>query len=223
VWPIKAEILKTIKLHSSVPYFFLAGLFGLIPVLNNKYPARFFPGFSPGGVEVLSTFAGIAAATLGFMRLWARLEKGARAKALVLEAAASRHPADQPLDNDLATVARFISRLVRNVDEDLREIGPDFSQNSLSRLEKFLPALLREIESREDALIRLGVAGVYLGEAACRNFQWQWHFKADPALHQFGYLASIIQRRGKNLDPYAWAADLMAGKGKMADFIKEIK
>ena len=160
--------MKTIKYHSSVPYFFLVGLFGLIPVLNNKYPARFFPGFSPGGVEVLSTFAGIAAATLGFMRLWARLEKGARAKALVLEAAASRHPADQPLDNDLATVARFISRLVRNVDEDLREIGPDFSQNSLSRLEKFLPALLREIESREDALIRLGVAGVYLGEAACR-------------------------------------------------------
>jgi hypothetical protein len=215
--------LKTRKLHSSLPYFFLVGLLAIIPVLNNKYPARFFPGFSPWGVEALSTFAGVVAATLGFMRLWARLEKGARAKALVLEAAASRHAADHPLDNDLATAGRFISRLVRNVDEDLREIGPDFSENSLQRLERFFPKLLREIESREDAFIRLGVAGVYLGEVACRNFQWQWHFKNDTALHQFGYLASLLQRQGKNLDPYAWAADLMAGKGKMAEFIKEIK
>jgi hypothetical protein len=215
--------LKTTKLHSSTPYFFLVGLLGIIPVLNNKYPARFFPGFSPWGVEVLSTCAGVVAAVLGFMRLWGRLEKGARAKALVLEAVGSRRPADHPLDNDLATVGRFISRMVRNVDEDLREISPDFSENSLWRLERFLPKLLEEIESREDALIRLGVAGVYLGEAACRNFQWQWHFKSDPALRQFGYLASILQRRGQNLDPYAWAADLMAGKGKMAEFIKQIK
>ncbi len=215
--------MKTNRLPSSLPYFILVALLGLVPVLNNKYPAQFFPGFSPWGTEVLSTFAGIAAATLGFLRLWARLEKGGRAKALVLEVAGSRHAADHPLDNDLATATRFISRLVRNVDEDLREITPDFSEDSLWRLEKFLPKLLEEIDSEEDAFIRLGVAGVYLGEAACRNFQWQWHFRADPALRQFSYLTSTIQKEGKSLDPYAWAAELMAGKGRMSQFIAEMK
>jgi hypothetical protein len=199
------------------------GLFGLVPVLNNKYPVRFFPSFSPWSVEVCSTFAGIAAATLGFMKLWARLEKRARAKALVLEAIGSRHAADHPLDNDVAAVGRIISRLVRNVDEDLREIRPDFSKESLRRLGRFLPKLMEEIGREEEALIRVGVVGVYLGEVACRNFQWQWYFKADLALHQFSYLASNIQRQGRSIDPYAWAADLIAGKGKMAEFAEEIK
>lgn len=194
-----------------------------MPVLNNKYPASFFPGFSPWGVEAFSTFAGVAAATMGFMRLWAHLEKRSRAKALVLEAIGPRHAAENPPENELATVGRFISRLVRNVDEDLREIGPDFSTDSLERLGRFLPKLLQEIESEEDALIRLGVVGIYIGEVGCRNFKWQWHFKADPTLRQFSYLASEVQRQDENLDPFAWAADLMVGKRKISEFMDEIK
>ncbi len=219
----KGGTLKTHKLHSAIPYFILVALLGIVPVLNNKYPSGFFPSISPWWVEVGSTFLGIAAATMGFIRLWAFLEKRARAKVLVSEAIASRHAVENPLENDLATVGRFISRLVRNVDQDLKEINPDFSMNSLGRLGGFLPNLLEEIESEEDARIRLGVVGVYLGEVACRNFQWQWHFKADPELHQFSYLASNVQRGEKKLDPYTWAASLMVGKGRIPEFMEEIK
>ncbi len=220
---LKGGTLKTIQIHSSIPYFILVALFGLMPVLNNKYPTQFFYSVSPWWVEVVSTFAGIAAATLGFLRLWARLEKRERAKSLVLEAIGFRHRPVHPLENNAASAGRLISRLVRNVEEDLREIEPDFSQDSLRRLERFFPKLLEEIGCEEDALIRVGVAGVYLGETVCRNFQWQWRFNADPALRQFGYLASDIQRQERNQDPFAWAADLMTGKRKMLEFIEEMK
>jgi hypothetical protein len=215
--------MKSGKLHSSWPYFFLVALFGIIPVLNNKYPAQYFPDLSPWWIEVFSTFAGIAAATLGFMRQWARLEKQAKAKNLVMEAVGARRPVEHPSENDVDGAGRFVSRLVRNVEEDLREIVPDFSKDSLRRLGRFLPKLLGEIEREEDALIRVGVTGVYLGEAACRNDQWQWRFNADPAMRQFSYLSSNVQKKDKNLDPFLWAARLMAGKGKMSEFIKEIE
>ncbi len=215
--------MKTGKLHSSWPYFLLVALFGLVPVLNNKFPSQTFPGASPWWVEVASTFAGVAAATMGFLRLWARLEKLARAKVLVLEAAGSRRAVEKPLDNDVASAGRVVSRLVRNVEEDLREIGPDFSKDSVRRLDRFLPKLLEEIGGKEDALIRVGVAGVYLGETACRNNQWEWHFKSDPDLRQFSYLASSIQKQGRNLDPFGWAAELMTGKAKITELIREIE
>jgi hypothetical protein len=198
-------------------------LLGLVPVLNNKYPTAYFPALPPWWVEVLSTFAGIAAALMAFTRLWAILQQRDRARALILEAVQTRQPTENSPENEAANAGRLVSRLVRNADEDLREINPDFSEPSLRRLQGLLPLLLLEIGNLEDARVRLGVLGSYLGETACRNFQWQWFFKADPALRQFSYLASTLQKKGRELDPYAWAGQWLAGKAKLGEFLKEIK
>lgn len=195
-------------------------LLGLVPVLNNKYPAQFFPALSPFAVEFLSVVLGVVAAFLGLSRGWDILQRRVWARELVRQAAANRHAAKNPEINDVNNAGRLISRLVRNADEDLLEIRPDFSGASLRRLQRYLPALLDEIENEEDARIRLGVVGTYLGETACRNSQWQWSFKADPALRQFGYLASAIRKDGKEVDPYAWAGELLHSKKKMKDWLE---
>src|SRR5258708_7098200 len=189
----KAKTLTNTRLHSPWPYFLLTALLALVPVLNNKYPTLFFPVLSPFWVEVFSVFGGVFTATLAFIRGWARLQKRARAKILVREVGQNRKPTDSLSENDAAHSGRLISRLVRNADEDLLEIRPDFSTSSLSRLYRYLPALMDEIENEEDARIRLGVVGTYLGETACRLFHWQWFFKAVTTLLQFGYLASFVR------------------------------
>lgn len=199
------------KLHSPVPYFLLTALWALVPVLNNKYPALFFPALSPGLVELLSVALGAAAAYLGFSRGWDLLHHQARARQLLRQAAEKRNPQARADDNETNAAGRFISRLVRNADEDLKEIQPDFSEHSLKRLDRTLPALLREVENEEDARIRLGIVGAYLGETACRNFNWQWRFKADPDLGRFGYLISSLGREGKETDPFSLAAQWMLG------------
>jgi len=216
------RLIKT-KLHSPIPYFLLAVLAGLVPVLNNKYQAAFFPALSPGVIEILSVFAGIAASALGFARLWVKLVQRDGARGLVRGAAEGRILSGPQTPNEVVNAGRIVSRLVRNADEDLREINPDFTLSSLDRLEHYLPELMMEIQSEEDARIRLGVVGIYLGETLCRCFGWQWFFRADPSMNQFSYTASVIRLGGRELDPFAWASDLLTGKHRLSDLLKEIK
>lgn len=211
------------KLHSPIPYFLLTALLGLVPVLNNKYPTRFFPALSPDLVSVLCVVLGVAAAYLGFSRGWDRLQHQARARKLLRQAAEQRDGQASADENDVSAAGRFISRLVRNADEDLSEIKPDFSEHSLRRLDRYLPALLGEIENEEDARIRLGIVGVYLGETACRNYHWQWHFKADPALGRFGYLVSALRREGKETDPFFLAAEWMLGNLNLKELLEPVR
>lgn len=211
------------KSRSPVPYFFLTAILGLVPVLNNKYPAQFFPALDPGIVELLSVGLGIIAAFLGLSRAWDILVRHTLARELIRQAEAGRQVAHKAEANDINNAGRLISRLVRNADEDLLEIRPDFSLGSLSRLQGYLPALLDEIDKEEDARIRLGIVGTYLGETACRHSGWKWYFKADPALRQFSYLVSTIRKGDKELDPYHWAGELLAGKSKIAAWLGAIR
>ena len=222
------------KLHSPVPFFLLTALAGLIPVLNNKYPSSFFPAVSPGLVELLSVTFGIAAAALGFSRLWARLVQRSHARRLLREAVEELNPTGDIEPGDAAGAGRLVSRMVRNADEDLREISPDFTIDSLKRLQKFIPALLAEIRSKDDAFIRLGVVGTYLGELKCRNGEWQWYFKANPSLGRFSFLASTLRRtiipggedpsgfKNGNLGahPYGLAGDWLAGTEGLGTILK---
>ncbi len=211
------------KLHPPVPYFFLTALCGLIPVLNNKYPSAFFPSVSPGLVELLAVGGGIAAAALGFARLWARLVQREGAVDFVRKAVENRKSSPEQDQNEVVNAGRIISRLVRNADEDLREMNPDFTLDSLRRLQKVLPELLAEIETQEDALIRTGVVGIYLGEVLCRQSGWQWFFRADASLKQFSYMASVIRKGSGELDPFAWAGDLLTGKRKVSELLGKEK
>lgn len=221
------------KLHSPWPYFILTALLGLVPVLNNKFPSAFFPAVPASGVEVLSVMLGILAASLGFLRGWNQLQQKAAAKAF-LSQVLERLPGLTPKDPlEVGQSNRIISRMVRNVDEDLREIGPDFTADSLKRLHRFLPLLLNEIQNEEDAFIRIGVVGTYLGETKCRNGGWEWFFKEDPSLRQFGYLASAIQRKASPVDepvglknsmmvadPFGMAAQWLLGNYGLSTVLK---
>jgi hypothetical protein len=213
----------TQKLHSPYPFFFLTALLGLAPVLSNKYPATYFPAVSPWWVEVVSVGAGVLAAFLGFSRLWAILEQRERARSLVRAVVENRHPVANPRIEEAANPTRIVSRLVRNVDQDLFEIQPDFTLASLYRLQKYLPDLMKEVENEKEARIRLGIVGTYWGETLCRTMGWQWHFRPDPALKQFSYLASVLRKGEKELDPFAWSAELMLGKKTTKDFLGEAK
>ena len=208
------------KTYSPIPYFLLTALLGLVPVLNNKYPGQFFPDLSPGLVEILSVGLGVVSAFLGLSRAWDILVRRTLARELVRQAVAGRQAGQEVEANDINNAGRLISRLVRNADEDLLEIKPDFSTGSISRLQHYMPSLLDEIEKEEDARIRLGIIGTYLGETACRNSGWQWVFKADPALRQFSYLVSAIRKGDKELDPYHWAGQLLEGKNKIKAWLE---
>jgi len=198
-------------------------LFGLVPVLNNKYPSSFFPAVDPGLVEILSVVLGVVAAFLALSRGWDVLVRRSLARALVSQVVAGRQASQDVETNDISNAGRLVSRLVRNVDQDLMEIRPDFSEGSLRRLGRYLPVLLAEIEKEEDARIRLGIVGTYLGETACRHSGWQWVFKADPTLRQFSYLASALKKAGREIDPYAWAGELLQGKKKIGDWLEAVR
>jgi uncharacterized membrane protein YeaQ/YmgE (transglycosylase-associated protein family) len=115
---------------------------------------------------------------------------------------------------------RTLGRVVRNADEDLREMAPDFTAASLGRLPGFLPELLDEIKTETDAAIRLGIVGAYLGETACRLWGWQWNFRADTQLRQFEYLASVLERKGARVDPFGLAGELFSGTLKPKELIQ---
>jgi hypothetical protein len=204
--------LKNKILYSSKPYFVLAALFSLIPVLNNKYPALFFPVVPDGWVTILATGGGIYVVFKGLSYIWAVMQARAEAKAWISQVIESRKVIENPDPNDVINAGRSVTRLVRNVDEDLREIGPDFSWESLKRLERYLPELLMEVDDEENAKIRLGIVGVYIGETLCRSKGWEWFFKPDTSLKQFIFLPSEIRKNGKVIDPFETASKAFAEK-----------
>lgn len=204
--------MKNKILYSSKPYFVLAALFSLIPVLNNKYPALFFPVVPDGWVTILATGGGIYVVFKGLSYIWAVMQARAEAKAWISQVIESRKVIENPDPNDVINAGRSVTRLVRNVDEDLREIGPDFSWESLKRLERYLPELLMEVDDEENAKIRLGIVGVYIGETLCRSKGWEWFFKPDTSLKQFIFLPSEIRKNGKVIDPFETASKAFAEK-----------
>ncbi|HVZ81360.1 MAG TPA: hypothetical protein VHE12_11290 [bacterium] len=210
------------KLHSPKPWFFLTGLLALVPVANNSRPALFFPALPAPVVSTLAVFGGVYTAVLAFARLWAVLQRRDKARALVGEVSGDLSPRPSASENDLGQSGRLITRLVRNVEVDLGEIRPDFSIGSLSRLKRIVPALLEEVLTEEDARIRLGIVGVYLGETLCRSRGWQWDFRARPDLRQFTYQASRVVKDGRSLEVFTKAAGLMTGKADWGGLLREI-
>jgi hypothetical protein len=204
--------LKSKILYSSKPYFILAALFSLIPVLNNKYPALFFPAVPESWMTLLATGGGIYAIFKGLSHVWAVMQARAEAKAWISQAMENRKAVQNPDPNDVINAGRSVTRLVRNVDEDLKEIGPDFSWESLKRLERYLPELLIEVDNDANAKIRLGIVGVYIGETLCRSKGWEWFFKPDITLKQFIFLPSEIRKNGKVIDPFETASKAFAEK-----------
>lgn len=210
------------KLHSARPWFFLTALLALAPVLHNKYPNSFFPAIPSGVVDLMAVFGGAWVAAVGFARAWALAQRRSRAKTL-LESVAKDMTADEKAgENDLGQSGRLITRLVRNTEVDLAEMKPDLSLGSLSRLKAVVPALLDEIGNEEDARIRLGILGVYIGETLCRTKGWQWDFKARPSLRQFTYQASRLVKDGTTLDVFQKASELMTGRLSWGAFLKEV-
>ncbi len=208
-------------LKMSIAYFTLALLFALTAFLNEFYRPFFFPGLPKEWVWCLCFLGTVVFAIFGWNG-WNRF-RGRRQKAvgLILEAVQARNASAKTVDNDLANAERTISRLIANREEDLTEIGPDLTLESLGRLAAYLPTLLAEVENELDARIRLGIVGVYLGETLCRNKNWRWLFKADPNLRQFNYLVSSLEREGRKMDPFMWAGDLFAGRKDIRS-LKEI-
>lgn len=215
--------MKSRILHYPKPYFVLAALFSLIPVLNNKYPNSFFPLVSAGWVEIIATAAGIYAAFKALDYWWAILQVRSAAKAWILQAVQNRQVFETSDHNDVVNAGRYVTRLVRNVDEDLREIKPDFSFDSLKRLGRYLPELLMEVEDEESGRIRLGIVGVYIGETLCRAKGWEWFFKSDPSLKQFSFLPSVVHKSGKTIDPFEIAAKAFNGKTALMDLFGDIQ
>lgn len=211
------------KLRTSIPYFLLAVLLTALPLLNHRYPSSYFPSLPPLGLALACVLAGAWAAFMGSQRLAGFLHERERSRDLIQGAAVARRASVHAEQNDIVSAGRNISRLSRNVDEDLREITPDFSVESLRRLEKVLPLLVAEVRNEGDARVRLGVVGTYLGETLCRHFGWQWLFRADLSLRQFSYLASVLRKSGKELDPYSCAADLLTGKGRIEDILGQVQ
>ncbi|HVM33014.1 MAG TPA: hypothetical protein VMU88_07755, partial [bacterium] len=196
-------------------------LWALAALLNRLAPRLFFPDFTPQEVAALS-----GAGTLLFgawawgkaRALRARRREACRRIEAILQ---KRNPPAQADENEVMLAGRVVARLARNADEDLREIDADFSPESLGRLDAWLPLLLDEIQTEEDALIRLGVVGTYLGEVLCRHRGWRWFFKPDPALRQFSYLPSLLRRGERQLDPYAWAGELFRRRKRAAALLGE--
>jgi len=214
--------LKSKILYSPKPYFALAALFSLIPVLNNKYPNSFFRLAPAGWVEIIATAAGIYAAFKALEYWWAILQVRSEAKVWVFQAGQNRKVPKTFDHNDVVNAGRYVTRLVRNVDEDLREIKPDFTLDSLNRLGLYLPELLMEVEDEESGRIRLGIVGVYIGETLCRTKGWEWFFKSDPSLKQFSFLPSVIHKNGKTIDPFEVASKAFSEKKSLMTLLGDI-
>ncbi len=169
---------------------------------------------------------GVVAASLGFFRYWNRLQQRTSAKALLGQVLERLPGLKNKGPVEAGQSGRIISRMVRNADMDLREIGPDFTVDSIKRLNRFLPLLLDEIQNEEDAFIRIGVVGTYLGETKCRVGDWEWFFKEDPSLRQFGYLASVIRKKAAGEealdlgDPFGMAAQWLMGNYGLNSVLK---
>ena len=210
-------------LYSPKPYFVLTALFALVPVLNTQFLLLFFPQVPSVVVDILSIVGGVFSAYRGMIFLWARLQARTEAKEWIRQTVGSRKAPEMMDSNDLVIAGRTINRLIQHMDEDLREIKPDFTIESLKRLGSYLPELLMEVEDEEGARIRLGIVGVYSGETLCRSNRWEWTFKSDPSLKQFSYLLSEIHRNEKRMDPFAVAAKALTEKIPMLQLLGDFQ
>jgi hypothetical protein len=212
------------KIKTILPWTALSFLFVLAVLSHGVCPRFFFPAFDGRWVLSLGTLGMAAFGALAFQKNHGLNRRRRAASRLIRSLAEKRSPLEDPSENDVILAGRVVSRLPRNADEDLREIDPDFSLASLDRLVRYLPLLLDEVESEEDALIRWGVVGTYMGETLCRQTGWNWFFKPDPALRQFSFLSSVLRRGpGRELDPYAWAVDLFDHRRGLNGLLDEVK
>lgn len=209
------------KLRRVGPVVALSVLCAIAGLLRGAEPDFFFPAWRLGWVWAWGLAGAVVFAVWAFRRNHQLNRRREKALGLVLAVLEKRRALENPSENEIILAGRVVSRLTRNADEDLREIGADFSQASLGRLERYLPLLLDEVEIEEDAMIRLGVVGTYLGETFCRTGGWSWYFKPDPSLRQFSYLSSVIRRGGREWDPYVGAADLFGRRRKAAELRDE--
>ncbi len=212
------------KAKAILPWASLSFLFILAVFSHGVCPEFFFPAFDGRSILILGALGVAVFGALAFQKNAGINRRRREASRLIQALRGKRAPLGEPTENEVILAGRVVSRLTRNADEDLREINPDFSLASLHRLIRYLPLLLDEVECEEDALIRWGVVGTYLGETLCRQAGWNWFFKPDPALRQFSFLSSVLQRGpGRELDPYAWAADLFDRRRGLAGLLDEVK
>jgi hypothetical protein len=211
-------------------FFSLPWAYGILAVLSLValgghffLPAFFFPGWSP--ILARGLFLVLAAGSLGrlYFRRLSRNKKREMGLGFLRQAIEKRDLSRALSGPGAGTAERTLTRLVQNADADLSEIRPDFSQASLERLAGLLPELLEEIQNETDALIRWGIVGVYLGETACRQWGWRWNFRADPALRQFDYLVSGLERAGGQADPFDLATRLMLNQIKTRELVERLK
>jgi hypothetical protein len=199
---------------SPIPYLALSGVCLAAMAGDQLFTFFFFPAFAPWvaglALDLLALFSALRAWVL-YQALWKRRTDALNLVEKILRGRDAKTFKTGPSAD---TAQRTLSRVIRNADEDLREIAPDYSEVSLSRLADFLPKLLDEMNTETDAMIRLGVAGAYIGETACRLWKWEWKFQADPSLRQFEYLASVLERQGASIDPFELAQQCFSGKMK---------
>ncbi len=207
---------------SPTPYLALSGLCLAAMAGNQLFPLFFFPAFAPWVSGLALDLLALSSALRAWVLYQALWKRRATALGLVEKILQGRDPKTFRTGSSADTAQRTLSRVIRNADEDLREISPDYSAASLSRLADFLPKLLDEMNTETDAMIRLGVAGAYIGETACRLWEWEWKFQADPSLRQFEYLASILDRQGISVDPFELAQKCYSGKMKAKDLAAKL-
>ena len=177
-----------------------------------------YPGFFGGGIPSVWVWGFSLAGAAVFSSLgWGRTRRATRAQSgardWVRRAIQDRQPALRPEPNDLRTVQRNIGRLERHVEEDLREIQPDFTLASLDRLTGHRNDFLAEVDGFEQARLLLGVLGAYVGCTLVRSKGWEWLWRADPLLKQFSFQASLVRKGGLEFDPFE-AAGLWLAEGK---------
>lgn len=207
---------------SPIPYIALAGVCAGALAGSQFFPDFFFPAFGSWVIGLFWDLAALGAAWRAwglYQALWkGRAEAIARIEFLLR----NRNSQKIQMGSSADTAGRTLSRVIRNADEDLKEINPDFTLDSLIRLSGFLPNLLDEIQSETDAKIRLGVVGAYLGETACRLWGWQWKFQSETSLRQFEYLVSILEKGKDRVDPFELAGELFSNKLKSGDLIQKL-
>lgn len=208
---------------SPTPYLILAGICLAAPVGNRFFPDFFYPAFAPWGLALVGGLVGIAAISRAWF-LYRGIRKKRMGAIVIMKKILQDRDSKTLLIGSFADRAgRTLGRVVRNADEDLREMRPDFTAASLGRLSGFLPELLDETKTETDAAIRLGIVGAYLGETACRLWGWQWNFRADTQLRQFEYLASVLERKGVLVDPFGLAEKLFSGTLNSKELIQRFR
>jgi hypothetical protein len=203
-------------------YYFLSVLCLAAPAGQKLFPSMVFPAFAPPVVSLAGMVSALGFALRGLTLGRAMFRKRREARSLVRKALQERNPSGYLTGPAADGAGRTLSRVLRNADEDLREINPDFSLESLFRLVGLLPLLLDEIRNEKEAKIRLGVVGAYLGETAGRLWGWQWKFQSDPALRQFEFLASVLEQGEDRVDPFELAGELFEGNLKPRVLVEKL-